>query len=377
MNNLLVKISITFIVFTTLLALIVVYFSFSKAVITITPNFKKIETNFTILAKETFESQNPNVISANFSETFEEKQDTFPSQETNLEIKTQATGKVTIFNLTSVNRNLVATTRLLSPDNILYRLKENAFIPANGKTEVEVYADQTGKENKISKGVYFIIPGLQKQMQDKIYAQSFEPMTGGIKKKKIITEKDIEIATNKLKEKILEKVQKEIDESFKYEKNNSTPSLFVSEIVEIKKDTETEKEKDEFNLGIKLKIIAISFDKEKLLAIAKSKLLEKISPFQELINPLQNFIFSIEKYNSKTKEATIKVHLGGELTLNPKAEILNKTKLVGLKKRELEEYFNQFKEIQKTEIKFSPFWIKKTPKIKDHIEIIVLSNIKT
>ncbi|MBI4653268.1 hypothetical protein HY750_03385 [Candidatus Kuenenbacteria bacterium] len=374
MNSLLKKISLTFIIFTTILALTVVYFSFSKAIISIVPNFKKVETNFTILAKETFESQNPNIISSTFSETFEEEQDTFPAQETNSEIKTQATGKVTIFNLTSENRRLVVTTRLLSPDNILYRLKERAFIPANGKTEAEVYADQPGKENEISKGVYFIIPGLQKQTQDKIYAQSFEPMTGGIKKNKIITEKYIESATNKLKEKVLEKIQKGIDESSEYEKNNSIPSLFVSEIVEIIKDTEIKEQKDEFNLGIKLKITGINFDKEKLLAIAKSKLLEKISSNQELISPLQNFTYSIEKYNSQTKEAIIKVHLEGMATLNSKTEILNKNKLVGLKKKELEEYFSQFNEIQKAEIKFSPFWTTRTPKIKDHVEIIILLN---
>jgi len=123
-------------------------------------------------------------------------------------------------------------------------------------------------------------------------------------------------------------------------------------------------------LKIKLKITAINFDKEKLLKIAKNKLSEKINFYQEFVNPLQNFIFSVEKYNSLTKEAVIKVHLEGIATLNSKSEILNKNKLINLKKKELEEYFNQF-EIQKTEIKFSPFWTTKTPKIKNHIKLII------
>ncbi|MEK7166867.1 MAG: hypothetical protein AAB732_00405 [Patescibacteria group bacterium] len=369
MDNLLKKISFTFIALTIILVLIIIYFSFSKTTITIFSNNKKFEINFAILAKETNEFQNVNIIPANFSETIEEEQDIFLAQGTNEEIKTQAIGKVTIFNLTSVNRHLIATTRLLSPDNILYRLKNNTFIPANEKTEAEVYADQPGKENEISKGVYFIIPGIQRQMQDKIYAQSYEAMTGGVKKNKAVTKENIEDAVNKLKEKILEKIQKQIDESLKYEKNNSIPSLIISEIVEIKKDAEIGEQKDEFSLGIKLKITSINFDKEKLLKIAKVKLLEKISPNQEFINPLQNFTYSIEQYNSKTKEAIIKVHLEGMSTLNAKSKILNKNKLIGLKKRELEEYFKQFDEIQKIEIKFSPSWITKTPTIKDHIEI--------
>ncbi len=371
MNSLLKKISFTFIFFTTILVLIIIYFSFSNVTITITPNVQKFETNFTILAKETNESQNTNTILANFSETIEEDQNVFSVQETNEEIKIQAVGKVTIFNLTSINRHLVATTRLLSPDNILYRLKNNVFIPANGKTETEVYADQPGKENEISKGVYFIIPGIQQQMQDKIYAQSFAPMTGSIKKNAIVTKENIENAANELKEKILEKIQKQIDESLKYENNNSIPSLFVSEIIEVTKDAEIGEQKDEFNLGIKLKITSINFDKEELLKIAKTKLSEKISLNQEFINPLQNFTYSIKKYNSEIKETIIKVHLEGVSTLSAKSEILNKNKLIGLKKKEVEEYFSQFNEIQKIEIKFSPFWTTKTPAIKNHIEIII------
>lgn len=371
MDSLLKKISITFIALTILLILVIVYFSFSKAIITITPNFKKVETNFTILAKETFESQDLNVISANFSETIEEERDIFPSQETNAEVKTRIAGKVRIFNLTSTDRRLVATTRLLSPDNILYRLKQDTFIPANGKIEAEVYADQLGKESEILKETDFIIPGLQKQIQDKIYAQSYEPMKGDVKKNKIITEKNIENATNKLKEKILEKYQKEINNLSINEKNSLIPSLLISEIIEIKKDAEIGEQKDEFNLGIKCKIISINFDEEKLLKIAKAKLLEKISSSQELINPLRNFIFSVEQYDSKTKSVAIKVHLEGTSTLNPKSEILNKNKLIGLKKKELKEYLSQFNEIQKVEIKFSPFWTKRIPKIKDHIGIIV------
>ncbi|MFH1838490.1 MAG: hypothetical protein ABH808_03290 [Candidatus Kuenenbacteria bacterium] len=371
-DNLLKKISFTFIAFTTILVLVIVYFSLSKAEIIITPVFKKVETNFTILAKETFDSQDSNAISANFSETIEQEQDIFPVKETDQEIKTNIVGKATIFNLTSIDRRLVATTRLLSPDNILYRIKKNVFIPANGKIETEIYADKPGKESEISKGVYFIIPGLQMQIQDKVYAQSFEPMTGGIKKNKIVMKKDIENATNKLKEKILEKNQKKINESIiADEKNRFIPCLFVSEIIETTKNAEIGEQKDKFNLGIKLKITAINFDKEKLLKIAKAKLIEKISSYQKLVNPLQNFIYSIEQFNSKTKEVIIKVHLEGMAILNPKSEILNKNKLIGLNKKELEEYLNQFNEIQKTEIKFSPFWTKKTPTIKDHIEIIV------
>lgn len=371
MDNLLKKISVTFVALTILLILIIVYFSFSKATIIITSNFEKVKTDFTVLAKETLEPQNLNMIPTNFFESIKEEQDVFLAQETNATIEARATGVATIFNQTSINRRLIATTRLLSPDNILYRLKENVFIPAKGKIEIEIYADQLGKKNEILKETHFIIPGLPKQTQNEVYAKNDKPIIISSKKIRIVTEKNIKDAMNELKEKILKKIQKEIDESFEFEKNHSIPSLFVSEIIEIKKDAEIGEQKDEFNLGIKLKITSIKFDEKKLLEMAKAKLLEKISSYQELTNPLQNFTYLIEKYDSKTKSAIIKVHLEGMPTLNSKSEILNKNKLIGLKKKELKEYFSQFNEIQKAEIKFSPFWIKKIPKIKEHVEIII------
>ncbi len=338
------------------------------------PDSQKNEIDFTILAKEIIDSKNSNEFLVNFSETFEEEQDTFPSQETNTEIETRAIGKATIFNQTSIDRRLIATTRLLSPDNILYRIKNDAYVPSNGKIEVEIYADQPGKESEISQSeIHFIIPGLPKQIQDQIYAQSNKPIKKSIKKNKIVTKENIKNATDELKKRILQKIQKAIDEPFalENEKNHLIPCLFVSEIIETKKDVEIGEQKDEFNLGIKLKITAIIFDKEKLLAKAKTKLLEKIYTYQKLVNPLQNFTYSVEQYNSKTKEALIKVHLEGISTLNSESEILNKNKLIGLKKIEIEEYFSQFQGIKKTEIKFSPFWVKRIPKIKNHIEIII------
>mgnify|MGYP001596015954 FL=1 len=370
MDNFLKKIIITFVTLTFFLILIIIYFSYSKAIIIIAPILKKVSTDFTIQAKETVDFQNPNMLPTIFSETFEEEQGAFLVKETDAKTEIPSTGKVIIFNETSANHYLIATTRLLSQDGILCRLKKNVSIPANGKIEIEIYANKLEKE--IPKETLFAIPGLSKQMQDKIYAKSSESITKNTQKIKIVTEEIIENSSNTLKEKILKRIQKRINESLATnEKNTSIPSLFTSEIVEIIKDAKIGEQKDIINLKIKCKITAINFDKEKLFQIAKNKLSLKISSSQKLINPLQNFIYSIEQYNSKIKEATIKIHIEGMSVLDSEAEILNKNKLIDLTKKELEEYLSQFNEIQKTEIKFSPFWTIKTPKIKNHIEIII------
>ena len=56
-----------------------------------------------------------------------------------------ATGFVTLINTTSEDQVLVATTRLLTPENVMFRLKTRVLVPARGRLKTEVYADKAGK----------------------------------------------------------------------------------------------------------------------------------------------------------------------------------------------------------------------------------------
>lgn len=92
---------------------------------------------------------------------------------------TRAEGTVTLVNRVSSPQPLVATTRLLAPGDVLFRLKSGLTVPANGKLEgVRVYADQPGAHGNIGPTT-FKIPGLSKWLQERVWAESLEPMTGG------------------------------------------------------------------------------------------------------------------------------------------------------------------------------------------------------
>lgn len=89
-----------------------------------------------------------------------------------------ATGKVTLTNETDITQTFVATTRLLSADGVLFRLKDATTVPTKGQTEAEVYADVAGVEGEIAP-TKFTIPGLSADLQTVIYAESTEKMSGG------------------------------------------------------------------------------------------------------------------------------------------------------------------------------------------------------
>ncbi|MDP3771664.1 MAG: hypothetical protein Q8R16_05160, partial [bacterium] len=91
----------------------------------------------------------------------------------------RAEGSVTLVNTMTAPQPLVATTRLLSADGILFRMKSGATVPANGKLEgVRVYADQVGEQGNIGP-TKFAIPGLSKWLQARVWAESSVAMSGG------------------------------------------------------------------------------------------------------------------------------------------------------------------------------------------------------
>jgi len=71
----------------------------------------------------------------------------------------KAGGFVKLINKNNKDQTLIATTRLLSSDNKLYRLKEKVVIPQNSEIRAWVEADQEG-EDFVGPAGKMIIPGL-------------------------------------------------------------------------------------------------------------------------------------------------------------------------------------------------------------------------
>jgi len=53
--------------------------------------------------------------------------------------------------------------------------------------------------------------------------------------------------------------------------------------------------------------------------------------------------------------------------------IFDKEKISGLSPKGVELYLANFKEVEAVSVELSPFWVKKVPKLKDHINIVVIN----
>lgn len=161
-------------------------------------------------------------------ETDVKASDAFPATGTSTTAAGKASGKATIINTTSHSYTFVATTRLLSKDGVLFRMKAASPIPANGSVTVDVAADQPGPAGDIGPAT-FTIPGLPPDLQKVITAKSDAPMTGGAGKATVVTGDDIAAA----KAKLAEKLKKEALDNF---------AVMVAEDEKLNPDLTTSKE---------------------------------------------------------------------------------------------------------------------------------------
>jgi len=359
------KISIFFIfslIFLFCLTLIFFFTKEGKATIKVKPKPEEIFLEETIKI--------PNDLNGEILEINLEKE-IISSPKASLEIDSIARGEVEIINNSNGNQNLVRTTRLLSPEGILFRLNHQVFVPAKGRVRAKVYADKPGKESEIEP-TKFTIPGLSPPLQKLIYAQSFERMKGGIKKIGLVTEKDIEEAKSILEEDLNKEAERKIQEKLKEKLGEiiGWKIILGEKILEIKSEAKPNQEIGEFKTKGKIKVGLVALKETELLNLVKN-LLEKIVPFDKKLKMIdeKSLKHTIKSFNSKDKKSEIEIKIKGKTIIKENSPIFGFEKIKGLEKKAIKNYLEQYKEIEGVKIDFYPFWKKKVPLKEELIKI--------
>ncbi len=173
---------IVFIVLTLIIVGLIVYFSFSKTIVSITPLSKDLASIFrvSIIPDNTETEYTLDTIYGEIISLDLESSQTFNYLTDQTEVPAKATGTVIIYNNYSQSQPLVEQTRLLSESGVLFRTTKTITVPAGGQAEVNVQADEAGATGNLLP-TNFTIVALWPGLQDKIYAESNEAMTGGLK----------------------------------------------------------------------------------------------------------------------------------------------------------------------------------------------------
>ncbi|MDD5032185.1 MAG: hypothetical protein PHR36_04045 [Patescibacteria group bacterium] len=368
--NLYRKIAISFIVLTVILLGIIFYFSFVKLDIVLIPAQERLSDSLVI---DIYGSNNEPAVPGKslagiVEQTSIEETNTYSASGLKT-IGEEVTGKVTIINDYNKNQPLVATTRLLAPDNKLFRIKSTVNVPAGGSQEVEIYADKPSAEMAIGP-TKFTIPGLWAGLQDKIYAESKEKFVYGQQGKKYIEQSDLDQAAKDLKRRLLEKAKMEIGENYKgyneviYSVDENTISTQV--------EGKVGEEKEKFDVSMKAMVTIVAFSGDEAGEMAKRKLSEVIPDNKELVEfKTEEMSYSLDNFDTEAGQATVSASFTGKMSLKNEADIIDRQKIVNLTREQLEDYLSGFKEIAGYEINFFPSFIDKVPNLADRIKIEV------
>mgnify|MGYP000872831721 CR=1 FL=1 len=280
-------------------------------------------------------------------------------------------GEVTLYNNTSEVQILVKTTRLLSPDNVLFRLEDRVTIPARGQITAKVYADQNGAASDIGP-TKFTIPGLSTDKQKVVYAESSKPMSGGSGKIGMVSETDISAAKNDYKEKVKQAYLKQIGETELWADMKIITVTESNPASSHKAGEET----GTFTLSGTSTLVAVYFAKKDLEEILNKEIGKSIDDNSEKILSFSGEpVVTVASTDLVKQTADLTVAQETLVTLNAEAKSLDKSNFAGKEKSEIERYVVSLPHVTGVNVKFSPSWSDTAPSSADKIKVVV-KNVK-
>lgn len=366
------KIAFGFLASFILLIVALSYFSFVRITITLIPNQERVNSNmiFDVYGEIADASSRGEAVNGIVEQVRTVVEDEYDASGEKI-LGQETIGTVTIYNNHNKNQPLVATTRLLpaSDPNKMFRTNQTVNVPAGGSVEVDIYADSPGPDMEIDADK-FTIPGLWAGLQDKIYAESKDATVYRQKVEKYVSAEDIENSRRYLKQKLLENMKSKIDLSYadygeviyKIDENS-----IVSNI-----EAEMGEKTDSFSIEMSANVVVVAFDSKMSADLAQQKFSSSLSDNKEMLSfDRDNIIYSLNNYNLNDKTAAINATFEGRISLREESDIVDKEKIVGLNKQQLDAYLKNLPDIAGYEVKFQPPFINRIPKLIEPSKIKV------
>jgi hypothetical protein len=344
----------------------VMYVTLARATIIVTPKEQTIGEDLLVNIQE--KNLSGNDIFGRIEAVVLTKEAAFPVSGDGASVPAKATGQATIYNTGGSSQKLVATTRLLSASGVLFRLKDAVIVPAGKTVEADIYADLEGKAGEIGP-TQFTIPGLSASLQKKIYAKSSEPTTGGEVKAAIVTEEAIKAAADKMTEDMLAEAKEQLRAALK---DQSGVIVYKANVKKQETDIKAGEQASQFSLKMEVEFVGAAYDAVALQDEAQKTLVGRIATDRRIISSnVAELKPVIDRYDLDVKSATLKVEITGRAVIKDTSEVFDKGKLTGKTTAEVTDYLQKNAGVESVEIKYFPFWLTRTPRLRDHIKIIV------
>ena len=361
-------IAVAFVVITFLLLLCVLYLSVSRATIRVVadPKVIDVEADVDVVSEPAEDGQ----VDGTVVETTIEKKHVFtlPSDGAT-PVEEKASGYVTLINESTKDQTLVATTRLISQEGVLFRVQSQVIVPAGGQVEAFVKADAAGKSGEIGASK-FTVPGLNATLQTQIYGVSVASMTGGVQYVRVLAQSDIDSAVASLSEEILAEAKQQL--STGVDRTRLDGESYEVTTVTQSTDAAVGAEVGSFTLTLKQKITAVYYPKVEVQNYAERLLAQQVPEgFRVSLINRQTMRSEVAEIDGENAEAVITVYLDGLSMISEDAQTLDKDRFVGRAPHEVLTLLRASEAIQDASVSFTPFWLKRVPTLQDHIKIII------
>ncbi|PIW92728.1 MAG: hypothetical protein COZ88_00705 [Candidatus Nealsonbacteria bacterium CG_4_8_14_3_um_filter_34_13] len=246
------------------------------------------------------------------------------------------------------------------------KTQEGKLIP--GFSDIEIEADEAGENYNIPPATFSIPKLVGTPYYYTTWAESFKPTEGGMKAKvKVVSKQDIEKAKEEFIKNSLrdseESLKKSIPEGFIFLEDN-----FLQEVGEINCGAKAEEEKSDFKLFSKINSKVLVFSEGDLKTYSSKIILNSIPPEKKIVPESLTVNFEQKEVNSKEGEVKLDLSISVKIYFPQEEEILKEN----LKGQELNYALSMLKnlpEIERVNIRISPFWKKKISNNKGDIEI--------
>src|SRR5688572_2331376 len=356
------KIVIGFVALALIVGALVMYVAYARATVTVHPRRASVATERVLTVSTS--PQGADELAGEVAEvTVAGERNGTPSEATVTD--GIATGFVTLINESNDDQTLVATTRLLTPEGILFRLKARVNVPAKGRLKTEVYADQPGASGDIGPST-FTIPGLNAALQKLIYGESDAPMTGGRVSTGVISQSDIDLAESGLRQELEAQAREELAKKVT---GDWSGNAYEIEDVSRFQSAAAGETADGITIRLSIKVTLAVFDRDKAVEIAAEDLRRALTSDRELVGvSAETAEFTLEDADAQDGSASLRVSVRGESRVSLESPLFDATKLRGLDLDAVRAYFEGIEGVERVDVKFRPFWIKRMPDLADHIE---------
>jgi hypothetical protein len=349
------------------IAIFSIYVVFSRAEVVVLSDQEETEADFIVdVAARAVDGE----VEGGVYEVSKKVAQTFPATSV-ISIDMRAEGRVRISSTLSRSQTLVKTTRLMTPDGLLFRIEDTVIVPAFGSVTVGAYADEPGPDGAIGDAT-FTIPGLNPDTRQHFAVETVEPMVSGSKEVRMVTATDIVKAEEVLEDRLMAELSETMREKAREDGIPSSGELFGFETSRQETDIMAGEEADEFTMTVAVRGSGVFFDRDEFRSHIRD-LLEDRLPYDRSLLHLNeaDLVMEVEKCDLLGRRANIRVSASGTAILSEDATGLDKEKIVGVTIDAAKEYLESLDGVSSASVKLKPFWSRRLPDVAEHIEVEV------